>query len=288
MTDIGTRGPHPLDGFESVIGLDLRAYKMPQILRRIEAFMASEHIASLSALKERLRADPRLVEALRHHVTIHVTRVFRDPAYWQALDQAVRARPIPGTWQVWSTAASIGLEPLSVAALFQRMGRPVSILATDVDRAVVQRAASAEYLAAELEGLDPTARRELFDHRASDAKWVARPALRRQIRYRPLNLLNDPYPRDRFHLIVCRNVLIYFVDADRVRVLQQLAERLHDDGLLFLGATEVLLNPESLGLRVVGPALYARGAPREATARSLTPSPASPLALDKKERALHG
>jgi chemotaxis protein methyltransferase CheR len=73
-----------------------------------------------------------------------------------------------------------------------------------------------------------------------------------------LDLLQDVYPYGPFDLIVCRNVLIYFLDDDRHRIIRELAQHLAGDGILFLGGTEVLLSPNEFGLQQIGPALYRR------------------------------
>jgi chemotaxis protein methyltransferase CheR len=246
-----------LDALAAELGLSLGAYKREQLVRRAAAFAHQRGLDGPWELVGRVRADRLWAEECRHYLTIPVTAFFRDPPYWAWLEQLLAARPRSGRLRVWSAAAATGAEPLSVAALLRRLGFPADILATDVDDRVIREAG--EYGAGEIGGIDETMRRILFEA-GSPGRVRVRPEIRAQIRYRRLDLLQDPYPPGPFDLILCRNVLIYFTPEERHRVVGRLVERLCPAGVLFVGATEVLLNPEDFGLTVVYPALYRRRA----------------------------
>ncbi|MBX5467926.1 MAG: protein-glutamate O-methyltransferase CheR [Firmicutes bacterium] len=239
-------------------GLDLSAYKSSQLVRRLMGFARAEGFDNPSALVRALDGDPGLAARLRHHLTIHVTGFFRDPAYWTALKQAVASDPRPGPWRVWSAAASTGAEALSLIALFDALGRPVQVWATDVDAAVLAQAEAGRYPAAALEGLSAEEREALFEPEGD--QWRVREAVRRRIRYQVHDLLGAVYPSERFDLIACRNVLIYFQPEDRLRVVRRLAACLQPGGWFFVGATEVLLDPGQFQLEPVSPSLYRRRA----------------------------
>ncbi|MCL6563789.1 MAG: protein-glutamate O-methyltransferase CheR [Firmicutes bacterium] len=239
----------------AVLKMDLAAYKRPQLVRRLFGFARARGIDSLAELARRLRQDAAMGERLRHHLTIHVTSFFRDPAYWQALKTAVTQESPRAHWEVWSAAASTGAEPLSLAWLFYELGLPSQVLATDVDESVLQHARTGVWREDDLEGVPSFVRHQLFEP-LPDGRLRVREAFSAAIEYRRLDLLKDPYPNRRFHLIACRNVLIYFREADRLRVVQRLVDCLDDQGLLFLGSTEVLLNPGMFGLATVFPSIY--------------------------------
>lgn len=239
----------------TILKMDLAAYKRPQLVRRLLGFARTRGIDSLGELARRLRQDAAMRERLRHHLTIHVTSFFRDPAYWQALKEVVAHELPRPRWEVWSAAASTGAEPLSLAWLFFELGLQSQVLATDVDEAVLERARTGLWREEDLEGVPLSVRQRLFEP-LSDGRLRVREVFSASIEYRRLDLLSDPYPNRRFQLIACRNVLIYFREADRLRVVQRLADCLDDHGLLFLGATEVLLNPGGFGLATVSPSIY--------------------------------
>lgn len=239
----------------SILRMDLAAYKRPQLVRRLLGFARARGIETLGELARRLRQEATLGEHLRHHLTIHVTSFFRDPAYWQALKAAVAQEASRPRWEVWSAAASTGAEPLSLAWLFFELGLPSQVLATDVDESVLQHARTGLWREDDLEGVPAPVRQQLFEP-LSGGRLRVRERFASIIEYRRLDLLRDPYPNRRFHLIACRNVLIYFREADRLGVVQRLVDCLDDRGILFLGSTEVLLNPGMFGLATVSPSIY--------------------------------
>ncbi|MCL6562535.1 MAG: hypothetical protein K6U87_05960 [Firmicutes bacterium] len=139
--------------------------------------------------------------------------------------------------------------------LFFELGLPSQVLATDVDESVLQHARTGLWREDDLEGVPAPVRQQLFEP-LSGGRLRVRERFASIIEYRRLDLLRDPYPNRRFHLIACRNVLIYFREADRLGVVQRLVDCLDDRGILFLGSTEVLLNPGMFGLATVSPSIY--------------------------------
>lgn len=246
-----------MDALAAAVGLPLGAYKREQLVRRATAFMHQRGLAGPWDLVAHVRADRALAEDCRHYLTIHVTAFFRDPAYWAWLEQLLTASSRTRRIRAWSTAAANGAEPLSVAGLLVRLGYQPEVLATDVDEQVIRQAEAGEYGEADVTGLDPVIRGILFEP-APAGRLRVRPEIRARIRYRRLDLLQDPYPPGPFDLILCRNVLIYFDPSERSRVIAQLVERLGPGGVFFVGATEVLLSPEEFGLTAAFPALYRR------------------------------
>ncbi|MCY0884676.1 MAG: methyltransferase domain-containing protein, partial [Firmicutes bacterium] len=164
------------------------------------------------------------------------------------------ARPL---WRVWSAAAANGAEALTAALVLEEAGLSARLLLTDIDPVMLEAARQGEYRESELRHLSPDRRRRILEPPAPRAPvWRVRPEVAARMVVRRLDLLHDPYPPGPFDLILCRNVLIYFRAPDRERVLGRLASRLGPDGLLFLGATELIGRPEAHGLEWVAPALY--------------------------------
>lgn len=243
-----------LSSLEHHTGMKLQAYRKQQLASRMSLYLRT-HGLTADALSERVRLNPGLARDIHHHLTIHVTSFFRDPECWKELGDLIRRQPSRPRWHAWSAGTSIGAEAISIVGLFHTLGSAVDVLATDVDAVALDEARSGLYPAAMTRDVPP----DLLDRLLTPAEgnwWTVRPEVQRRIRYQVLDLLAGPYPGQRFDLILCRNVLIYFDSPDRDRVLGALSERLTARGLLLLSATEVLLSCPSYGLARVGPGLY--------------------------------
>jgi chemotaxis protein methyltransferase CheR len=158
--------------------------------------------------------------------------------------------------QVWSAGCSVGKEPYSLAVVLHRLDPKGNhaILATDIDEAALRQAQRAEYPASDLQEIPPTYR-TLFVVR--DGRLIVPEALRKMVRFERLNLLSDPYPTG-VHLLVCRNLLIYFRSEVKPKILHGFARALVDGGVLFLGASEVLLSPSAYGFMPLQFGFYRR------------------------------
>jgi chemotaxis protein methyltransferase CheR len=108
-------------------------------------------------------------------------------------------------------------------------------------------------------GLDVAVRNRLLEP-TGDGRWRVRPEISRRIAYDHHDLLGARWPEGAFDLILCRNVLIYLGPDEREGVLGRLAGSLRPGGLLFLSATEVVLDAPAYGLLPLGHALYRRQA----------------------------
>lgn len=256
------------DTLQRLLGLDLSAYKQPQMRRRIDAFIARHCGGDLKVFLDRLAHDREFLGAARDMLTINVTEFFRDTPQWTRLEKDV----LPGLAQrrpslnVWSAGCSRGQEPISLAIVFDRLGAlsRTRILATDFDRAVLAEArAGGPYGPAEVASLPPADRKRYFVEKPEGL--VATDQLRSRIRVQELNLLRDPFARE-FDLIVCRNVMIYFESDVKRTLIRKFQDSLRPGGVLFIGATEALLGSELDGFERMGGNFYARTA--EATGRA--------------------
>lgn len=234
------------------LGLDLRAYKRPQLERRLESFMQREGMASLEAMFAAVRKSPPFFEQFHTYLTIHVSDFFRDPPFWNALSQLVTERPKNDVWRVWSAGCSWGAEPVSAALLLESAGRRYDIVATDSDETVLAQARRGKYTTDQLQKV-PEPYRRCFREEAGDVEL--KPLLHGNLSYQRHDVTTTPLPGP-FDLIICRNLIIYFEKPVRERVLEGFRGVLAPQGLLFLGATETFLDYARLGFRAVGPSLF--------------------------------
>ncbi len=231
-----------------LLGLDLGAYHHQQLQRLITAFIQRNGFGSVDNLIVAMRSSSELRRNLLDSLGINVTQFFRDPQMWDVLAKDILPDLIKQLRiiRVWSAGCSIGKEPYSLAAVLHQLDLQSthSIIATDIDETALQHAQRAEYPANDLNEI-PLAYRSLFV--VQNGVLTVPPSLKRMVRFQKLNLLNDPYPQG-IHLLVCRNLLIYFRPEIKPPIFHGFSQGLMKGGVLFLGASEVLLNPSEYGL----------------------------------------
>lgn len=238
--------------------LDLSAYHLPQLRRLITAFMQRNGYADVDQLTAALQKDAQVRQQLLDSLGINVTQFFRDPPMWEVLAAEVVPELLRRfkALRAWSAGCSIGKEPYSLAAVLHRIDPQGAhtIIATDIDEAALQQARQAIYPVGDLRDIPP-AYRSFFETR--DGQLVVPDKLRRMVRFQRLNLLSDPYLQG-VHLLLCRNLLIYFRPEVKPEIFHRFAQALVKDGVLFLGASEVLLNPADYGFAPLRFGFYRR------------------------------
>lgn len=208
-----------------------------------------ELIARLGRAHETALAR-RVVEALLNNETYF----FRDRAMFdqlssQVLPDLAARRASTRRLSIWSVGCSTGQEALSLAMLFLDDPRwnswAIDILGTDVSETVVEAARAGCYTQFEIQrGLSVTQMIHWFEDEAGG--WRANARLRRQVRFEVHNLLSPPPAANRFDLILCRNVLLYFEAPNRARAFERMASALAGHGRLMLGAGETVIGQTDL------------------------------------------
>ena len=184
-------------------------------------------------------------------LTTNKTSFFREPHHFSFLRQQVvpllRARANQtGNQQmrIWSAGCSTGEEPYSIAMALHDIlpaaaGWKVRILATDIDTMVLRRAADGIYPAERRADLPATTRPLVTPH--GEGSIRVRDDVRQRIEFRRVNLIEDAsLPRERFDVIFCRNVMIYFDRQTQERLLARFTDRLDPPGFFFAGHSENL------------------------------------------------
>ncbi len=241
-----------------LLRLDLSAYHAPQINRLLWSFMQRRGFADITALLTALHQNRELRKELLDSLGINVTCFFRDPQMWDVLAQRILPDLLQrfGVLNVWSAGCSVGKEPYSLAAVLHYLKPqvPHRILATDIDDAALQQAREGRYSAEDINEIPPVYRSYFV---IQDGVLTVLPALRSIVRFDRLNLLTDPYPKG-VHLLVCRNLLIYFRSEVKPKIFHGFAQSLVTGGVLFLGASEVLFNPAEYGFKMLQFGFYQR------------------------------
>jgi chemotaxis protein methyltransferase CheR len=230
-------------------GLIITPDKTYLLETRLSPMMREHGLAGLAALIEILRQPTS--EALRDRVvdamTTNETSFFRDNHPFETLRKSVlpgliERRAASRSLRIWSAACSTGQEPYSLAMVLKDhfpilAGWRVEIVATDISPSVLERAKSGLYSTFEVQrGLPIQMLVRHFDQVGNE--WRVKDDLRRNISFRPANLLQDFSALGTFDVVLCRNVLIYFDQETKTRILRAIAKNLASDGSLLLGGAE--------------------------------------------------
>jgi chemotaxis protein methyltransferase CheR len=237
-----------LEAIHQRYGYDFRGYARASLRRRLWRRTDLEGLRSLSGLQERILHDPLCMERLLNDLSVNVTEMFRDPGCHAALRDEVfpllRTHPFI---RIWVAGCSTGEEVVSIAISLREHGlldRSL-IYATDMDAEVLARARLGAFPLDRLQGYTrnylEADGKEAFSayYTVSGDRAVFDPALLRDVVFAQHNLATDRSFNE-FHVVVCRNVLIYFGRDLQDRVLQLFDESLSRRGVLALGRKETI------------------------------------------------
>jgi chemotaxis methyl-accepting protein methylase len=243
------------DGFVALTGKISRergfgcaSYKEKCLRRRIAVRMRARGVHTYADYARVLDGDPREYDLLLDALTINVTKFFRN---WETF-AAVERDVVPALFardesrlRVWSAGCSSGEEPYSLAMLFHRWAGAagkriarVSVLGTDIDRASLDAATLGHYAEHAFADTPPALRRRYF---SLTAPFSVAPEIRELVRFQRHDLLRDPPPEQPLHLVVCRNVVIYFDRATQEELFLRFHAALLPGAFLVLGKVETLL-----------------------------------------------
>jgi chemotaxis protein methyltransferase CheR len=236
---------------EEIAGFFCGSYKEKCLRRRIAVRMRARGVHSYAAYAALLSEDVAEYERLVDTLTINVSKFFRNPDVWDVVSRAVLpelfSRPEPEL-RVWSAGTASGEEAytLRMLAVEHAEGHRgdadrVQILGTDIDRLSIAAAERAEYAEFSMSDTSPEARDRWFRF---DGSYRLVPDAKRNVRFEALDLIRDPFPA-RQHLIVCRNVIIYFERAVQEVLFRRFHDALVPGGFLVLGKVEALFGAEA-------------------------------------------
>jgi chemotaxis protein methyltransferase CheR len=244
---------------EAVGGLRCTGYKERCLRRRIAVRMRARGTHRYGDYEALLRDDPAEYQRLVDTVTINVSKFFRNPEVWTALETLVVPRLFAlevDEVRIWSAGCAGGEEPYTVAILLEeyarRHGRAgelgrFRILATDIDRESLAGAARGEFTDFAFTEAPPGLREQWFEP-GRRARLL--PGIRERVEFRVIDLMRDPFPTGQ-HLVLCRNVIIYFERDVQERLFSRFREALAPDGFLVLGKVETLFGPATKLFRPV-------------------------------------
>ncbi len=227
---------------------DFRGYSMASVKRRVH--QAKEHFRcpTISSLQDRVLHDPSVLPKLLSYLTVQVSDLFRDPAYFRALRELVipHLKTYPSL-KVWVAGCSTGEELYSLAILFREEGleERTMFYGTDINPDALQQADAGVYSLNRIPQFTENHRRaggksSLSDYyTANYGAAVFDKSLRQRAVFSDHSLVSDEVFAE-VQLVSCRNVLIYFDLEIQNRALGLFQDSLVRKGFLGLGAKESL------------------------------------------------
>ncbi|EXJ22362.1 Chemotaxis protein methyltransferase CheR [Alkalibacterium sp. AK22] len=245
------------DWVQTHLNIRLGAYKEKQLNRRIQTIMRQSGAASLEEYSDLIYGDEGIKKQFLDYITINVTEFFRNKDLFETFEEllitdlSMKFDKI----SIWSAACSIGAEPYSLAMIIDRNNLPLkqNILATDIDETILQRAKTGTFKESELKNVSLFDRTHYFNKEAD--RYVLNAHIRDMVDFKKHDLVLDEF-RPNLHVIVCRNVTIYFKNEVKEDIYRRMSRALVKGGLLFTGATETIYQPEQFGLKKVSSFIY--------------------------------
>ena len=237
-----------LEGIFQRYGYDFRSYSRASLERRVRQFRSSKGFDSLSDIISPVLREESFFAELAQYLSISVTEMFRDPLVYRALREHVV--PLLRTYphiKVWHAGCATGEEVYSLAILLVEEGLydRATIYGTDFNDAVLEQAREGIFPANRVQEFTRcyqeaggTASFSEYYHAKYDAAVMNAP-LKQRLTFSNHNLTTDGVFGD-MHLVLCRNVMIYFNNDLQDRVLGLFTESLVHGGFLCLGTKEDL------------------------------------------------
>jgi chemotaxis protein methyltransferase CheR len=236
------------------VGIVLEDNKHYLFETRLAPILKHHGLASLNDLCTILRAkrDIGLSHEVVEAMTTNETYFFRDPAQYEAirtvlLPQLVQERREIKTLRFWSAASSTGQEAYSLAMLLLQYGLEdwkLEILGTDFSPKVLERARLGAYQQIELNRGLPAALVGKYFHRVGN-EWQLNDKLRAMVRFDTIDLRHNMRSFGPFDLVFCKNVMIYFDDDTKRKIMKELHSTLQRGGWLLLGGAETAVGIEN-------------------------------------------
>lgn len=232
-------------------GLVLTKDKAYLLESRLMPVARKRGFKGLDELVGKLRmGDRALAEDVTEAMTTNESFFFRDQKPFDQFRQVVlpnllKTRAAKRSFRIWCAAASSGQEPYSLAMILKEEaakmpGWRTEIIGTDISRDILQKARTGLYSQFEVQrGLPIQLLVKYFKKR--DDQWEIDPAIRAMVQYKEWNLLQDLRALGTFDVVFCRNVLIYFDQPTKGKVLEGMSKQMSDDGVLYLGGAETVL-----------------------------------------------
>ncbi len=229
--------------------IDLNAYKEKQMRRRINTLITKNEIKTYDEYVALLRKDKEKFEQFINFLTINVSEFYRNPEQWKILENEIFPKLISRfgkNLKIWSAACSTGDEPYSLVMALSRLVplNSIRIIATDIDKQVIDTARMGLYSEKSVVAVPEDLKKKYFTR--VGGSYQISGEIKSRVEFKEHDLLKDSYPTG-CHLIVCRNVVIYFTEDAKDAIYSKFYKSLVPGGSLFIGSTEQIMNYRDIG-----------------------------------------
>lgn len=238
-------------------GIDLNSYRSKQMERRINSLIERVGAKGYQEYYNLLAKRQEHYQQFINYITINVSEFFRNPERFSELETKILPELMKTSprLKIWSAACSYGAEPYTLAMILEKIapGKGHRILATDIDKQMLEKAGIGKYTANDVKNIDKMLVNKYFVQEGND--YILSDQIKKKVDFKHHDLLRDPYEKG-LDLIVCRNVVIYFTDEAKDKIYRQFYQSLRKDGYLFVGGTERIHNYREIGFENVHPFFY--------------------------------
>jgi len=268
MISINNREFHRLSSYiHTQLGIHLGDEKRSLVVGRLQNELVQLKLNSFSEYIDILMKDKtgKMLNALVNKITTNHTYFMREAEHFTFLNDVLLPHYAnvlkDKDLRLWCAACSTGEEPYTLAMLlndyFQHdlLGWNTQVLATDISDRVLEHARKAEYTQEQVLPLPPLWKSQYL-RKSENGNVTFQDKIKKEVIFRKFNLMEPNYPfRQKFHVIFCRNVMIYFDMETKTELLNKLYQSLESGGYLFIGHSESI-NRESTPFKYVMPAVY--------------------------------
>jgi len=244
--------------FKKKTTLDLDSYKQRQMERRIRQMMDREGCKSFYDFYSQLEKDEEFLSRFLTYLTINTSGFFRDDHVYQNLQNKVLPELLKNhdKLNLWSAGCSNGEEPYTLALVLEELNalNRVGILATDFDRKALERAQEGVFNFRQVEKVPSRILERGFTRNGSN--YQIKPKYKKIITYKHQDLLKSWPTFKEMHLILCRNVFIYFKSEIQEELIKRFVKQLTPGGYLVIGCSEYINEADTYGLQKVFQAIY--------------------------------
>ena len=248
-------------------GINLKEEKKMRVIGRLHNVLAENNFSSFSQYYDYIIADKsgKAVSTLINKITTNHTYFMREKNHFDYLRENVLPHLVNGVkdrdLRMWSAGCSSGEEAYTIAMILNEFFKESKLwwdkklLATDISEKVLNIAKEGIYHKEQVAPLPEVWKREYL-RRYNDENFIFTDKIKSEIIYRKFNLMDNVFPfKRKFHVIFCRNVMIYFDNNTKNEVVRKFYNSMEHGGYLFIGHSESL-SGDTMGFKYIMPSVY--------------------------------
>ena len=250
------------------VGISLADHKKTLVQSRLRKWLAQYGVTTYEELYEKIASDEtdQMLVMLVNAITTNVTSFFREENQWIYLKKHLFeiVDPTQKRIRIWSAACSSGQEPYTIMMFLKENLKDfnnwdIKILATDISEEILKKAIKGEYMHKDVETLPKAMTRKYFNESVNHLglkTYTIKQEIKDHVIFRTFNLVTGNFSifKNKFDMIFCRNVMIYFDKVTQNALLAKYAMLLNKKSRLFIGHSESIQNNDIY--QMVLPSIY--------------------------------